>query len=765
VSAPSLSLFPSSLSSRPLPLPTLPTPSHRCGLPRRRLDETHDIVFFFSHLDVLFSLDMTSFRSIESDNDFFNRLLGTTPTSHDSSTSKYEPGPFDVTDDMASEVEAWIQAAPQAAPTPSPCPSTGFGPLAPAPLQRQTSTVAPDGTSQVQHWIRTGLGPTPVLDKYNRRKFVSSPPLVSDALAASSPALQWEANRSLCTIAQLSPAIRSQCLRVDRLFVACRELLVSGGRYRAPSRTEECICDPAARSNHPMPDGGGGSSNSDTRPLMRLKFHSTEHDLRSLFVSERLPIVCATTDMIQNDTAIFLGDGVVVWRIERKGTDFIPSVHSHLLRSEMKTMELSSHRMCRTALLIESPVEWNESDAHRAAFVGPTESEYDCRYQEARSIHNRNIHFRRTTSIVDTAMRLLLDVYVMLKDGCYYYDQMIARPRVDPCLGYAGPTDPESLADEYLAHALEYSKRKYKPGDLCRTPSAVLVKMLQRIYGVSEEMSRGVQHAYPSLRILWEAYERCKDEQDRLEMLGNVPYRPSGSKREKKVGKKNAQHIFQALYSDAAPALYRAMLECVPGVGSETSPAIQRAYASPNELLRAFGSAPSPETLLETHIKKDVARQVYESWCGPTRSLVETRKLKKQAYQKEVKGKTSTTGSVDSTKAIAPKSMAKTVREKKATKKRKSPETSQKENGQASNKKKSRSISPDSGEDAVVDSPRPVVTQRKKRVPLPLCESVPEKERARKKVSKSTRPISGSTKTFAKRLATQRKPLVMFESE
>jgi ERCC4-type nuclease len=451
----------------------------------------------------------------------------------------------------------------------------------------------------------------------------------SSSCAKSSLTLEWEAKRRMCEPEEVPLHIQQQCKRVDRLFLECFTLLQEEtGKYRGPNR-EECICLDGVHEAH-------ASSSSSDKPLMRLQFHNTEGDLRRLFSVSRLPIVCDNTSvLIQNDIAIWIGD-VVVWRIERKAKDLIPSIHSHLLKSEMKTLEMSSHRMCRTLLLVESDVQWAATDADRQPFLGPKETEYDILYQEARSVHSKgSMHFRRTDSLVKTAMTILLDVFVMLKDGCHYYEQMKARPAIDPCTGYAGPMDAESLNEEYLACAQEFSQRKFKPGDLCKTPSSVLVRMLARIHGISEEMSRAIQHAYPSMLLLWQKMEAHKqqqddnDEDDAYVVLADMFYQASKASKQRKIGKQAAQRIEQAIYSEAGgnKMLFMSMLECIPGIGREKALAIWDVCPSFHNLLSALSSSSSSEASIpDAHI-------LHSALCGESRSLKETRRLKRNSYQ------------------------------------------------------------------------------------------------------------------------------------
>jgi hypothetical protein len=639
----------------------------------------------------------------------------------------------------------------------------------------------------------------------------SGPPGSVGSVELSSPTLDWEAKRNSCSISQLPPMIRSQCLRVDKLFTDCRALLQQGGmgKYRGVARAEECICnDETHRQMHLWAEEEeDGQGKGDSRHLMRLTFHATERDLRALFTPERLGIVCVSSDMIQNDWAISI-NGIIVWRVERKAQDLIPSLTSHLWRSEAKTMEMSSFRVCQTLLLVESPVEWNASDATSRAYAGPTEREYDIRYLEASTLHSKGMHFRRTHSLVGTAMSILLDLYAMLKNGCRHYEQMFQRPHLDPCLGYAGPMDCESLGEEYLSCALEFAQRKFKPGDLCRTPSTTMVKMLNRIHGVSEEMARGIQNKYPSMYQLWQALENAQEtdkEAAALATLSDCPYRASGASKARKTGKQNAIQIMKAIYSKKGKQLLQGMLQCITGIGVETSQDMIRVFpslASLLEALRETDSALHPKPWIKMasqvpKLKETDAKQVYDALCGETQSLKDTRAAKTKSYMKK-KGeqeadpslvasssllllsesvsssslssepiKTKTPSKRKAPPAPRPKKkhMQPTKEEKKTTKK--TATTTRKDRDPAEPSVSIQVKAPVTkrklpATSASLDATTPV--NRKKRNPLPLqvIDSMSAKTNETAKVTATARVMSKG-KVFVK-TRTVSKPLVAFES-
>lgn len=55
------------------------------------------------------------------------------------------------------------------------------------------------------------------------------------------------------------------------------------------------------------------------------------------------------------------------------------------------------------------------------------------------------------------------------------------------------------------------------------------IKMLASLPRVTEAIAKGIVAEYPTVRSLYEAYERCRDERERKEMLVGIGVRPSCS--------------------------------------------------------------------------------------------------------------------------------------------------------------------------------------------------------------------------------------------
>lgn len=55
------------------------------------------------------------------------------------------------------------------------------------------------------------------------------------------------------------------------------------------------------------------------------------------------------------------------------------------------------------------------------------------------------------------------------------------------------------------------------------------IKMLASLPRVTEAIAKGIVAEYPTVRSLYERYERCRDERERKEMLVGIGVRPSCS--------------------------------------------------------------------------------------------------------------------------------------------------------------------------------------------------------------------------------------------